>query len=278
MKRFVKTFIAIFFLSSSIMAQSKRKISYNLFNPVPHAMLREMETDRPDVTESPITIDAGHFQYEGDLFRLEREKSESSLKDSYIFNQANLKLGITRSTALQLVIQSFSLQRDKSLQDQSIEKSRGFGDLILRVKQNLMGNDNGNFSIALLPYVKFPTSKAEKEEKYEGGLIIPMALKVKGGWKLGMQLEADRLQDMEGTGMHTQILESFTVGHALLKKVDGIAETYCTYDLSQHQWNNYLNAALQFEIASEVKLDAGLNYGLQHDAMKSYFFGLSFRL
>jgi hypothetical protein len=29
--------------------------------------LREMSTDRPDKTESPYTVDAGHFQFEADL-------------------------------------------------------------------------------------------------------------------------------------------------------------------------------------------------------------------
>ena len=36
--------------------------SYNLFCPVPEALLRELSPDRPDKTESPYTVDAGHFQ------------------------------------------------------------------------------------------------------------------------------------------------------------------------------------------------------------------------
>jgi hypothetical protein len=30
--------------------------------------LRELSTDRPDKTERPFTVDAGHFQLEMDLF------------------------------------------------------------------------------------------------------------------------------------------------------------------------------------------------------------------
>lgn len=256
----------------------KKLPGYSLFRPVPKAELREMETDRPDVTESPITLDAGHFQYEGDLFRLEREKSESDLMSSYLINQVNLKLGLTRSTAVQLVVQSFAYQKTKSLEDGNVAYAHGFGDLTLRIKQNLTGNDRGSFAIALLPYVIFPTSAVEKQARYQGGLIVPMSLKLPKGWKLGMQLEADRLLDSEGSGLHTQFLESLTIGHQLLKHVEGIAETYYTYDLSQHHWNNFVNAALQVELAKDVKLDGGLNYGLQHVAMKSYFLGLSFRL
>jgi hypothetical protein len=277
MKKICFLMSAVFLFCASLKAQEKKSISYNLFHPVPKTALREMETDRPDVTESPITVDAGHFQYEGDLFRLERERSENTVTDSYLLNQANLKIGLTNSTAAQLVVQSFSYQSERSLGDGTMERSHGFGDLTLRIKQNLLGNDKGRFAIALLPYVKFPTSHAKKE-RYEWGLILPMSLELPGKWKLGMQLEADRLQDSEGPGLHTQLLESLTIGHEIVKHLEGIAETYYTYDISQHHFNNFVNAALQLEVAKDVKLDGGLNYGLQRDAMKSYFLGLSFRL
>ena len=41
---------------------------------------------------------------------------------------------------------------------------------------------------------------------------------------------------------------------------------------------NYLNAAVQVDIMEDFKLDAGVNYGLQHDAQRSCFIGASFRL
>jgi len=278
MKKIYFFTLAASLITLAVQAQENRTASYSLFNPVPRAALRDMETDRPDMTESPITIDAGHFQYESDLFRLQREANEGSVKNTYLFNQANLKVGLTGSTALQLVVQSYASSKEISTGDGSVERSRGFGDLTLRIKQNLIGNDKGNFAIALLPYVKFPTSRVEEQERYEGGLILPMSLKLPGDWKLGMQLEADRLQDSEGGAMHTQLLETLTLAHKLCNHLDGIAETYYTYDTKIHHWNNYLNAALQLELAKDFKVDGGLNYGLQHDAMKSYFVGLSFRL
>jgi len=278
MKKLYFLTCCMLFLTLTLFAQEKKSKSYNLFRPVPKAELREMETERPDVTESPITLDAGHFQYESDLFRLEREPGEDAQTNTYLFNQANLKLGLTHSTAVQLVVQSFVYQREKSIDDGTIARSHGFGDLTLRIKQNFLGNDKGDFAIAVIPYLKFPTSHVEEENRYEGGLIIPMSLKLPREWNVGMQIEVDRLQDTEGAGLHTEILQSFTIGHSLMDHVTGIAETYYRYDLSHHHWGNFLNAALQVELAKDVKLDGGLNYGIQHDAMKSYFLGLSFRL
>ena len=40
------------------------KSQYTLFNPTPAKCMREFDPDRPDITDSPFTIDAGHIQFE----------------------------------------------------------------------------------------------------------------------------------------------------------------------------------------------------------------------
>ena len=44
------------------------KSQYNLFNPVPDDAMRGMDTDRPNVTNTPHTVDAGHVQVETGLY------------------------------------------------------------------------------------------------------------------------------------------------------------------------------------------------------------------
>src|SRR5215467_12021782 len=44
------------------------KSMYNLFNPTPTDLMRPFNTDRPTKSNVPYTVDAGHFQYEGDFF------------------------------------------------------------------------------------------------------------------------------------------------------------------------------------------------------------------
>ncbi len=250
---------------------------YSLFHPVPRAEMREMETDRPDVTESPYTVDAGHLQFETDLIRTVREKSELQQTNTLLINQMNLKIGITGSTALQIGWQSYGRQSSQELDSHEKTKTEGYGDLTLRVKQNLIGNDQGNFALALLPYVKLPTSKYE-DSRLEGGLIVPMQYKLPGEWTFGFQIELDRLKDQDEPSMHTEFLQTLTISHSIIKGLDGIAETYYTYDFKAHQFSNYINAAFQMDVARDFKLDAGLNVGIQHTAAKHYFIGASYRL
>src|SRR5258707_3196764 len=49
-------------------ASAGDKDQYTLFNPTPVDKMRAFNTDRPTKSNVPYTVDAGHFQYEGDLF------------------------------------------------------------------------------------------------------------------------------------------------------------------------------------------------------------------
>lgn len=272
-----KIFFSALLLPFVCYGQQELHENYSLFNPVPQALMREMETDRPDVTESPYTVDAGHFQYETDFLRLIKEKSELQKTNTLLVNQANIKIGLTGSTAIQIGFQTYGRQRETDIASGNAETTHGFGDVTLRFKQNLIGNDHGNFALALLPYIKFPTSKYDEKSRLEGGLIVPMLYKLPGEWNLGFQVEVDRLKDLDQQAMHTEFLQTLTLSHQLLKNVDGIAETYYTYDFKAHEISNFLNASIQMEVAKDLKLDAGINYGLQHHSEKQYFIGASYR-
>lgn len=257
--------------------QKASKKDFSLFSPVPRTQMRDMETDRPDVTESPYTVDAGHFQLETDLVRTTREISELKETHTLLINQMNLKIGLTNSTAVQIGYQTYGRQSEREFDSDSKTISDGHGDFTFRIKQNIIGNDGGNFALALLPYVKFPTSRYE-DSRIEGGLIVPMQYKLPGEWNLGFQVELDRLKDKDQQSMHTEFLQTLTISHSIIKGLDGIAETYYTYDFKEHQFSNYINAALQLDVAKDFKLDAGLNIGIQQAAAKHYFIGVSYRL
>ncbi|MDF2930917.1 MAG: hypothetical protein K0R36_248 [Chryseobacterium sp.] len=277
-QRILKMLFGTLMLPVICYGQEELHQNYSLFHPIPSAQMREMETDRPDVTESPYTVDAGHFQYETDFMRLIKEKSDMQKTNTFLINQANIKIGLTGSTALQIGFQTYGRQKETDVSSGSTETTHGFGDMTLRIKQNIIGNDHGNFALAILPYLKFPTSKYDEESQFEGGLIVPMIYKLPGEWNLGFQVEVDRLKDQDHKAMHTEFLQTLTLSHQLIKNVDGIAETYYTYDFKAHQFSNFLNAAIQMEVVKDFKLDAGINYGLQHNAEKHYFVGASYRL
>ena len=266
------------FTNANATAQDTTRNAYTIFKPLPKSLLREdMETDRPNVTESPYTVEAGHFQYEADILNYEKLHTEESVQRTWLINQANLKLGLFKNTALQLKIQSYGRQSSTDLASGEKQTGSGFGDITLRIKQNLYGNYNGSFSIAVMPYVKFPTNRYSDNKSYEEGLMVPMVVKLPQDWKIGMMVEGDRLKDDETEGMHTELLQSLTISHVLFKKLEVFGESYYTYNFKEHHILNFVDAALEYEIVRDVKVDIGINYGLQHNAQKNYFAGIAFR-
>ncbi|MDT3402162.1 hypothetical protein [Mucilaginibacter terrae] len=92
-----------------------------------------------------------------------------------------------------------------------------------------------------------------------------------------MQLEGDYLKDDEEQARHTELLHSLVISHVLFNKLEIFGETFYTYNFKEHHFNNYVDAALEFTITPDVKVDAGLNYGLQKASQKEYFLGFAFR-
>jgi hypothetical protein len=258
-------------------AQQQAGMRYSLFHPVPKERMREMETDRPGITESPFTVDAGHFQYETDLINLEKESSDTKKQKTLLLNHFNLKMGLTGGLSLQLGLESFGSQKETDLATGEKTTTTGIGNMNVRVKQNLLGNDGGKFAIAIMPYLNIPTAKYESGSRVEAGLILPMQLELPSDWKLSMQLEGDRLKDTEGDALHTEFLQAVTISHEIIKDLDGMGETYYTYNFKDHSWANYLNGALQYGLGKNFKVDAGLSYGIQHDAEKTYYLGMAVR-
>lgn len=171
---------------------------YSVFNPRPSEDLREMSTDRPDTTESPISVDAGHVQVELDLvaYGLERGPVRTSTVD---VASSNLKLGLTHSTDLQLVIEPYHRERS-GMSSATMATTAGYGGTAVRVKHNLWGNDGGATAAALLPFV------SRSGGAWGAGLAIPIGFELPGGFGSAVMPQID-VSDIGGgsaiSGMFT---------------------------------------------------------------------------
>jgi hypothetical protein len=154
------------------------KSRYSLFSPTPRERMREMSTDRPDKTESPYTVDAGHFQLEMDAFSYSHDAytADRSRVDAFSVAPLNLKLGLANRVDLQVVIETWNWVRTKD-RGGRVTRRHGFGDVTLRLKTNLWGDDGGASAFAVMPFVKLPTNQDDLgNDAVEGGLIFPIAL------------------------------------------------------------------------------------------------------
>lgn len=128
--------------------------AYNLFDPKPADALRELSTDRPDTTESPHTVDAGHFQMELEATSYARDKS-AGITTKTTTGSVNLKAGLTDNIDLQLILEP-STHIETSGQGNNYSAS-GMNDTEVRLKINVWGNDGGDTAFAIMPFVRLAT-------------------------------------------------------------------------------------------------------------------------
>jgi hypothetical protein len=173
--------------------------------------MREMSTDRPDLTESPFTVDAGHFQIEMDVVNYSRDRRnyDNTTVETASFAPMNLKVGLCNRMDLHVIVEPWISVRTRDRVANTTEKNRGFGDITSRFKFNLWGNDGGQTALGLMPFVKLPSNQDNVgNNSVKGGLIIPFAAELPAGWGFGAMLEVDVLKDGDNDGYH---LDSFRV-------------------------------------------------------------------
>jgi len=244
----------------------------NLFHPTPRAQMREMSTDRPDVTESPITVDAGHVQLELDVASWTRDHRRfggEGSEQSWTFGNANLKFGLTRNIDFQVVAPLYTKVR---------RGAEGFGDLTLRLKTNLWGNDGGRTAFAVMPFVTLPTAdEGVGADDVEGGIIFPFSVELPRGWEFGTMVELDCLADEDGSGHHLETVTSFTFGHQIAGDLSGYVELVSVLG-PESAWAASFDCGLTYALSEDIQLDAGVNFGLTRAAEDlNPFLGLSIR-
>jgi hypothetical protein len=166
------------------------KSGYNLFNPCLDGLMRDLSPDRPDLTESPFTVDAGHYQLEMDFANFTYDKTDGKTTKAWDVGDFNFKAGLLNNVDVQFVYDNYLNVQTKENSGKSTTQS-GFGDFITRLKINLWGDDGGKTAFALLPFVKFPTSTDNLgNNAVEGGVIFPLAVSLPHDFDLSLETAA----------------------------------------------------------------------------------------
>lgn len=256
------------------------KGQYHLLNPTPRPLMRELSTDRPDTTESPYTVDAGHFQVELSFLEYTRDDGGDDFEE-FALLPANIKIGLLNNVDLQLVVTPFVRQEFEDAAGSDDDDASGFGDTQLRLKVNFWGNDGGPTALAFMPFIQFPTGDDEVSANHaEGGLIFPLAVELPAGFGLGLMAEVDFVRDAANDGYDIDFVHTATIGHDLAGPLAGYLEYVgVAPSADDADYIAVLGAGLTYAIGDDVQLDAGVNVGLTDAADDvGVFAGVTFRL
>lgn len=246
------------------------KSGYSLLNPTPRELMRPLSTDRPDATESPYTVDAGHVQVESSFVEYARDtRSPGGVRtESLDVLPTNIKLGLLNNADLQLVLTPYSRERTNDPASPPPATAEGFGDPLIRFKCNLWGNDAGDTALALMPYIKVPGGSHEVGNgRVEGGLIVPLALSLPLDFSLTVMAEFDAVFNPDRDGYDLDFVHTASLGHDLIGDLAGFVEYVGA--AASHGGEDYrasIDAGLTYGLTPDIQFDVAVNFGLTRAA------------
>jgi hypothetical protein len=243
-------------------APAPDKSGYNLFNPVPDDLMRDLSPDRPDETESPYTVDAGHYQWEMDFANFTYDKSGGTTTKAWDAGDFNLKAGLLNNVDLQFMYDNYLNVWTRGPSGHAATES-GFGDLTTRLKVNLWGDDGGQTAFALLPYVKIPTATGGLGNgAVEGGMILPFAVSLPHDFDLSMETAAGLMKNADA-GYHEEFIASASLDHPIIGKLSGYLEFFSNFTTESHSgWVGTVDTGLEYMVTKNIQLDANCFFGV----------------
>jgi hypothetical protein len=263
-------------------ADDQDKSGYTLFNPVPDDLLRKFAPDRPTKGFSVRTVDAGHFEIETDLVNYTYSKYLGVTTRNYQALDPTFKLGVTNW--MDVEVQFNGLQYTQMFDGgpmPNFQNSTGFGDVFLRTKINLLGNDSGPVGFALIPYVKLPSSTPLiSNGAVEGGLIAPLALRP-ADFIVTLMTEVDDLKSATSNNRYANFVNLVSVSHGVpgTEGINAMVELFSSVGTDPGTAPIYtLDFGMNFRLSQHIILDVGLNLGLNSAAPKAQVYtGISAR-
>jgi Putative MetA-pathway of phenol degradation len=239
------------------------KSGYNLFNPVPENLMRDLSPDRPDATESPYTVDAGHYQLEMDFANYTYNQTDGTTTKAWDVGDFNFKIGLLNNVDFQMVYDNYLNVYTEDGSGKSTTQS-GFGDFTTRLKVNLWGDDSGKTAFALLPYVTFPTSTDHLENnEVEGGVIFPLAVSLPHDFDLSMETAVSVIENSVNNGYHEEFILSASLDHPIIGNLSGFVEFYSNFTTESHSsWVGTADTGLEYLVTKNIQLDLDCYFGV----------------
>ena len=252
---------------------------YNLFQPVPAGQLRDLDTDRPDKTNSPHTLDAGHYQLEAGLFTYTRTTASGVRTENASWADTTLRVGLIPWAELQVELPVYQSNRVTDLAAHATQRGSGAGDLSAILKGNLWGNDSGATAGGVELWVKAPTANHNLGNgKVEGGMVFLLDLKLPCDFDLGINNGVGLSVNANGV-YHANIVNSLSLSHAIAGPLSGYVEFYSLVPTqTRSDWVGTVDVGLLLLLGRNCQLDSGISMGVTPGAIDwQPFLGASYR-
>ena len=243
------------------------------------AELRDFNTDRPDTTESPFTVDRRHVQVELSFAEWTRDQEHLETATSWEAAPFNVRWGITDRAEIDFITGPYGRETLREHR-RNLASGSGIDNLTLRLKWNVWGNDGGRTAFALLPYVTLPTASGGRNDGHvDGGIVLPFAIALDDRWGLSAMLVADLARNQANDGYATDLVHSVSLSYAFGHSLGAYVELAGFWSTTHDQlYRATFDAGLTLGCGKNAQFDVGFRRGISEAADDlALFTGFAYR-
>ena len=250
--------LIVFALCAPALAQSEDVDSTsgpdNLFGIESEPLVGPLVADRPDFTESPLTVPMGHIQIEGGFTFYDDP-------DYWTLPEGLVRLGLTRDLEFRLELPDYFNIDDGPGDDD------GITDMSLGVKWQFLQQDGVIPDTGVIPYITLPTGEEPfTDDDVQVGAVLA------AGWQLNSELSLTAnigLQTIERDSDDSDTVQtstSLSLGFPLGEMTGGFVEYYAIYPGLIDEGEHVIDGGVTHHIHNNLMLDARIGFGVSDEA------------
>lgn len=225
----------------------------------PHALIVIATLVAPplfaQVTESPYTVAPGHVLVEMDGLKLSLDRSDTGRYTGVGVASTLLTAGLTDFLDVQGGVDLFLKE---TVTTSGVRDSRsGLGDMSFRMKWTFWRNETLGAALAMIPYVRIPSSTGGVgSDSMAGGLIVPWAMKLSGGTTAGAMFQWDVVRNEAENGYDAHWHATGFVEQAITRGLSIYGES--TLLATSTGWSDAtgtIGVGALFQVTQNVQLD-----------------------
>jgi len=237
---------------------------YNLFtNPAPRHFRRPLAPD-----PHPYTTEPGRVQIEIDLLNFAYDRHNPVRVRAWEV-PVNIKLGVLHNVDFQIGMQAFAWEREDDRTSGTRTRDRGIGDMTLRSKINLRGNDEEmDHAFAVMPFVQLPTARHGLSSRaVQGGVMFPFAWGFAEGWELEWTPHLAAIRDSADARYELEAGSLLVLNRAIVDRLEAFVEFEALADTeSGSPWAGTVSTGMTYELTPDTILEGGAGFGVTRSA------------
>ena len=230
--------------------------------------LRDLSPDRPHQTESPITVDKWHIMLETDVANLTQKKINNDQLNTFGLGLANLKFGFHKRMDIEIISDIYT--HDSYKNNTIPEADNYLSTFTFRYKLNLIGNDSGDFALAIMPTLKTNNFFNKEIELLNGGLLVNIEKEIAGKYGLGYTggISAFSIKPFI---QEYELFSTVSLDFKLIGALRSFAEISYRYNQTAEYLHTYsIDSGIIYTPTKNLQFDTGFYFYLP--ARSPYFF------